>query len=84
MGVFRVWQFIDSWGIINYQAGAGAADDADGVPVNVQPAGSHTPLLHPSCNPLPAVAALTVCMLKTVNTVSWATSCADPCSCCRC
>ena len=48
MGVFRVWQFIDSWGIINYQAGAGAADDADGVPVNVQPAGSHTPLLHPS------------------------------------
>ena len=39
MGVFRVWQFLDSWGIINYQAGAGAADDADGLPLNVQPAG---------------------------------------------
>lgn len=58
MGVFRVWQFIDSWGIINYQAGAGAADDADGVPVNVQPAGSHTPLLHPSCTPLPGCSSL--------------------------
>ncbi|KAA6426594.1 MAG: SWI SNF complex subunit SMARCC2 isoform 2 [Trebouxia sp. A1-2] len=39
MGVFRVWQFLDSWGIINYQAAAGAADDADGVPLTVQPAG---------------------------------------------
>jgi len=33
MGVFRVWQFLDSWGIINYQAGAGAADGADGLPL---------------------------------------------------
>jgi len=41
MGVFRVWQFLDSWGIINYQAGAGAADGADGLPLNVQPAGDH-------------------------------------------
>ena len=47
MGVFRVWQFLDSWGIINYQAGAGAAEDADGVPVNVQPAGNTTAILHP-------------------------------------
>ncbi|KAL0051641.1 hypothetical protein WJX82_011053 [Trebouxia sp. C0006] len=39
MGVFRVWQFLDSWGIINYQAGAGAADDTDGLPLTVQPAG---------------------------------------------
>lgn len=42
MGVFRVWQFLDSWGIINYQAAAGAADDADGVPLTVQPAGDET------------------------------------------
>lgn len=42
MGVFRVWQFLDSWGIINYQAGAGAADDTDGLPLTVQPAGDQT------------------------------------------
>lgn len=39
MGVFKVWQFLDSWGIINYQAGAGGDEDADGVPIKVQPAG---------------------------------------------
>ncbi|KAL3142735.1 hypothetical protein ABBQ38_003035 [Trebouxia sp. C0009 RCD-2024] len=39
MGVFKVWQFLNSWGIINYQAGAGADEDADGVPLKVQPAG---------------------------------------------
>lgn len=39
MGIFKVWQFLDSWGIINYQAGAGAGEDADGVPIKVQPAG---------------------------------------------
>lgn len=39
MGVFKLWQFLESWGIINYQAGAGAAEDADGVAINVQPAG---------------------------------------------
>ena len=44
MGVFRVWQFLDSWGVINYQAGAGTANDANGVPVNVQPAGRQTSL----------------------------------------
>jgi len=43
MGVFRVWQFLDSWGIINYQAGAGAADDTDGLPLTVQPAGDKLP-----------------------------------------
>lgn len=42
MGVFKVWQFLDSWGIINYQAGAGADEDADGVPIKVQPAGGRT------------------------------------------
>lgn len=41
MGVFKLWQFLESWGIINYQAGAGAAEDADGVAINVQPAGQH-------------------------------------------
>lgn len=44
MGVFKVWQFLNSWGIINYQAGAGADEDADGVPVKVQPAGKDNPL----------------------------------------
>ena len=41
MGVFKLWQFLDSWGIINYQAGAGAAEGTDGMPINVQPAGQH-------------------------------------------
>lgn len=72
MGVFRVWQFIDSWGIINYQAGAGAADDADGVPVNVQPAGSPTPLLHPSA----CCSSLNGMHVDTVTTPRWAISCA--------
>ena len=45
MGVFRVWEFLDSWGIINYQAGAAAADEGgnDGVPISVQPAGMQQP-----------------------------------------
>lgn len=39
MGIFAVWQSMDSWGIINYQAGGGADEDGDGVPIKVQPAG---------------------------------------------
>lgn len=38
MGIFRVWQSMDSWGIINYQAGGGADEDGDGVPIKLQPA----------------------------------------------
>lgn len=56
MGVFRVWQFLDSWGIINYQAGAGSADDADGLPLTVQPAGDQTSnmVMPASCMPASA------------------------------
>lgn len=43
MGVFKVWQFLNSWGIINYQAGAAGDEDADGVPLKLQPAGTHNP-----------------------------------------
>ena len=57
MGVFKVWQFLDSWGIINYQAGSGGADDADGVPINVQPAGTDR-----TCRHLPTLAASIVCL----------------------
>ena len=39
MGIFSVWQSMHSWGIINYQAGGGADEDGDGVPIKVQPAG---------------------------------------------
>ena len=41
MGVLRVWQFLDSWGIINYQAAGAAGDEGsvEGVPIKVQAAG---------------------------------------------
>ena len=39
MGIFSVWQSMNSWGIINYQAGGGAEEDGDGVPIKVHSAG---------------------------------------------
>ena len=59
MGVFKVWQFLNSWGIINYQAGAGADDDAEGVPLKVQPAGTD----HPSPAHLPFSGLPDLCAL---------------------
>ena len=40
MGIVKVWDFRNGGGSINYQAGDGP-EDADGVPINVQPAGAH-------------------------------------------
>ena len=53
MGVFRVWEFLDSWGIINFQAGAAAADEGgvDGVPITIQPAGDPTGYIYPVSEP---------------------------------
>lgn len=39
MAIFSVWQSMNSWGIINYQAGGGADEDDDGVHIKVHPAG---------------------------------------------
>ena len=39
MGVFHVWQFLDSWGIINFQAPTPASGTAEDAGFTTQSAG---------------------------------------------
>ena len=40
MGVFNVWQFLDSWGIINYQAPTPPSGTAEDGGLGIQSAGT--------------------------------------------